>query len=113
MRFSFERSALLSSTIFASLAKELNNGTVPLLEHPKSAELSSGSTNSEGLFLIFLFGFRFCFSFAFSYCLSFCSTNFRKERLGCGWSCHLAQQQSPSCDIASINRVPGIIVLAD
>src|SRR5665811_505403 len=53
------------------------------------------------------------FVFPFGYSLGFCSTNFRKERLGNGWSCHFAQQQSPSCDIASINRVPGIIVLTE
>ena len=38
--------------------------------------------------------------------LSFGSANFRKERLGCGWSRHFAQQQSPSCDIGSVHRVP-------
>src|SRR6202165_5691405 len=53
------------------------------------------------LFLLFLCG------------LGFCSANFRKERLGCGWDPHFAQQQSPSCDLASIHRVPGITVLAD
>jgi hypothetical protein len=75
-------------------------------------------TNSDSpflqvLLLIFLFGFGFRFSFPLGYCLSFCSANFRKERLGRGWSRHFAQQQSLSCDLASINRVPGIIVLAD
>src|ERR1017187_2234065 len=53
------------------------------------------------------------FVFPFGYGLGFCSTNFRKERLGYGWSCHFAQQQSPSGDLAPINRMPGIIVLAD
>src|ERR1700722_15738235 len=52
------------------------------------------------------------FVFPFDYCLVFCSTNFRNERLGCGWNWHFAQQQSPSCDVA-IDRVAGISVLAE
>ena len=36
--------------------------------------------------------------------LSFGSTNFRKERLGRGWNRHFARQQSPSCDVVSIDR---------
>src|SRR5450759_5561688 len=70
---------------------------------------NSGRLSPEALIFVFLFGF----SFPFGYGLGFCSANFRKERPGCGWSWHFAQQQSPSCDLASINRVPGIIVLAD
>src|SRR6266852_2200803 len=45
--------------------------------------------------------------------LGFCFANFRKERLGCGWSCHLPQQYRPSCDVASVDRVLGITVLAE
>jgi len=37
-----------------------------------------------------LFVFLFGFSFPFGYSLGFCSANFRKERLGCGWSRHFA-----------------------
>src|SRR5579864_5309730 len=74
-----------------------------------------GRSSPEALLLVvlLLFGFRLVFSFIFGYGLSFCSINFRKERLGYGWSRYLAQQQSPSCDLASINRVPGIIVLTN
>src|SRR5271157_2680357 len=45
--------------------------------------------------------------------LSFCAANFRKERLGCGGRCHFAQQQRPSCDLGSVHRAPGIIVLTE
>ena len=45
--------------------------------------------------------------------LSFGSANLRKERLGCSWNRHSAQQQSPSCDIASVYRTPGVIVLTE
>src|ERR1039457_5791102 len=72
---------------------------------------NSGSPVWHKLLLILLFSFLF--SFPFGYGLGFCSANFRKERLGYAWSRYLAQQQSPSCDLASINRVPGITVLAD
>src|SRR5580692_7646967 len=72
------------------------------------------STTEALLFvLVFLFGFSLSFSFSFGYGLGFCSANFRKERPGCSWSWHFAQQQSSSCDLASIHRVPGITVLAD
>src|SRR5450759_865708 len=70
---------------------------------------NSGRLSPEALIFVFLFGF----SFLFGYGLGFCSANFRKERLGWGWSWHFAQQQSPSCDLASVHRVPGITVLAD
>src|SRR6266849_3654304 len=69
---------------------------------------NSGSS-PEALVFVFLFGF----SFPFGCGLGFCSANFRKERLGCGWSRYFAQQQSPSCYLASVHRVPGITVLAD
>ena len=58
-------------------------------------------------------GLRLGFSFRFGYGLSFCSANFCKERLGFGRSRHLAQQQSPSCDFRSVDRVPAVTVLAD
>src|SRR5450759_3274810 len=64
----------------------------------------SGSPIPQALLLIFLF--------ASLYGLAFRSTNFRKERPGCGWNWHFAQQQSPSCDVA-VHRVPGISVLAE
>ena len=38
--------------------------------------------------------------------LGFCATNLRNERLSCGWDWHFAQQQSPGCDVASIERTP-------
>ena len=44
--------------------------------------------------------------------LSFCVANFRNERLGYGWYWHFAQQQRPSCDVVSVDRFPGVIVLA-
>src|SRR5216684_5110198 len=75
---------------------------------------NSGSPILQVLLLIFLFGFGFrfsSFSFPFGYGLGFCSANFRKERLGCSWSRHFAQQQSPSCDLASVHCSPRIIVL--
>src|ERR1019366_2043532 len=72
---------------------------------------NSGSPVWHKLLLILLFSFGF--SFPFGCGLGFCSANFRKERLGCGWSWHFSQQQSPSCDLASVHRVPGITVLAD
>src|SRR5713101_9670576 len=74
---------------------------------------NSGSPILQVLLLIFLFSFGFGFSFPFGYGLGFCSANFRKERLGCGWSRHFAQQQGLSCDLTSVDRVPGITVLAD
>src|SRR6202049_374232 len=52
-------------------------------------------------------------SFPFDCGLGFGAANFRKEWLGFGWSWDLAQQQSPSCDLRSVYRVPGITVLAD
>src|SRR5450759_5271997 len=64
----------------------------------------SGSPIPQALLLIFLF--------ASLYGLAFRSTNFRKERPGCGWNWHFAQQQSPSCDVA-VHRVPRISVLAE
>jgi hypothetical protein len=42
------------------------------------------------LLLVFLFGFGPGFSFFFSSGLRFRPANFSKERLGCGWSRHLA-----------------------
>src|SRR6185312_6770665 len=78
---------------------------------------NSGSPILQVLLLLSLssfgFGFGFGFSFSFGYGLGFCSANFRKERLGCGWSRHFAQQQGLSCDLASVDRAPGITVLAD
>jgi hypothetical protein len=38
--------------------------------------------------------------------LGFSATNLRNERLSCGWDWHFAQQQSPGCDVASIERTP-------
>src|ERR1700674_3885572 len=73
----------------------------------------SGRSSPEALLLVFLFGFSLSLSFPFGYGLGFRSANFRKERLGCGWSRHFAQKQSPSCDLASVHRVPGLAVLAD
>src|SRR6266567_9465820 len=67
----------------------------------------------EALLFVSFLCFIFRFSFPFGNGLGLCSANFSKERLRCGWSCNFAQQQSPRCDIASINRVPGITVLAD
>src|ERR1035437_5880309 len=57
--------------------------------------------------------FLICFSFACGYGLAFCSANFRKERPGCRRNWHFAQQQSPSSDVRSIYRLPGIIVLTE
>src|SRR5271165_6231156 len=63
----------------------------------------------QALLLVVLFSFLF--RFRLGYGLSFGSTNFRKERLGCGRNRHFAQQQSPGRDISSVDRTPGIIVL--
>src|SRR5271157_1123105 len=70
---------------------------------------NNGRSSPEALLLVLLFGFRFLVGYG----LGFCAANFRQERLGCGWRRHFAQQQRPSCDLASIHRVPGIIVLSD
>src|SRR5580700_7723123 len=89
------------------MAEQLPN-YLPEHIHPRlgNPDHHRGS-NPEALLLVFLFGF------SFPYSLGFCSANFRKERLGCCWSRHFAQQQSPSCDLASVNRVSGIIVLPE
>src|SRR5579871_1809925 len=76
-----------------------------------SRPVSSATRNSACLLLIVFLDFLF--SFLRGYGLDFCSPNFRKERLGCGRNCDLAQQQSPSGDLVSINRPPGVIVLTD
>src|SRR6266700_6933823 len=60
-------------------------------------------SSPEALLFVFLFG----------YGLGFCSANFRKERTGCRRNWHFAQQQSPSSDVRSIYRLPGIIVLTE
>src|ERR1700730_11553356 len=76
---------------------------------------NNGRSTTEALLfvLVFLFGFSLSFSFPFGDGLGFCSTYLREERPGCSWSRHSAQQQSPSCDLASIHSVPGIAILAD
>ena len=74
---------------------------------------NSGSPILQVLLLLSLSSFGFGFGFPFGYSLGFCSANFRKERPGFGWNRHFAQQQGSSCDLASVYRVPGIIVLAD
>jgi hypothetical protein len=96
--------------------KKVDSCDCAALRHSSRLNDKQGQPNKFlFLVLLFCFGSRFSFGFSFplGYGLAFCSTNFRKERLRCGWSRYLAQQQSSSCDLASINRVPRIIVLAD
>jgi NAD(P)-dependent dehydrogenase (short-subunit alcohol dehydrogenase family) len=88
----------------------LNASFVLPLEHAAvGLKTNNGRPSPEALLSVILFGFGLGFSFPFGYGLGFCSANFRKERLGCGWSRHLAQQQSPSV----IAKLPAVDVLVN
>src|ERR1700689_2183602 len=62
------------------------------------------------LFLIVVLNLVVCFH---GYCLDLRSVNFVKKWLSYGRYRHFAREQSPSCDVASVNGIPRIIVLPE
>src|SRR5450755_5078591 len=89
------------------------DGAVPPSVPTELTDAKRLSPIPQTLLLLFVFVFGFRFSFACGYGLAFGSVNFRQEWLGGGWNCYFPQQQTTRCDLVSIHRAPGIIVLPE